>query len=100
MSFVWELRPVPLEFVLGDKLLFSVGMKLHTCSVGLMDFEPVACPTLCLHGNTPDGASGFYIHRLLIASEQPKMRWLPQHLCYIPAQDPRHYIDLRQSFKE
>jgi hypothetical protein len=47
-----------------------------------------------------EGSQGFLLRSLRITGPQPVLRRQGAYLCYVPAQYPRYYIDMQQSFAE
>jgi hypothetical protein len=102
MKFAWTAERVPLKFLLADRRLFAARLQLQTCSIGLIDCPPVGTLDLSdipAQQLDPEFA-GFLIRRLPIAQELPTLGWFSGFFCYVPTQDPRYYIDLRQSFEQ
>jgi len=102
MKFAWKPERVPLKFLLGERRLFAFELPLKTYSIGLMEMLPVTNLDLSAMSveKIDPGYSGYMIRRIPIADRQPTLRSYPGFVCYIPTQDPRYYIDLRQSFAE
>lgn len=100
MNQTWHCQQVPIKIQLGDKTLLAPQLLLQVREAGLDDeAPPVAEPIVPadpLHG----GSQGFLLRSLRITGPQPVLRRQGVYLCYVPAQYPRYYIDMQQSFAE
>ncbi|MBN9132519.1 MAG: GNAT family N-acetyltransferase [Nitrosospira multiformis] len=100
MNQTWHCQQVPIKIQLGDKTLLAPRLLLQVREAGLDDEAlPVAEPIVPadpLH----EGSQGFLIRSLRITGPQPVLRQQGVYLCYVPAQYPRYYIDMQQSFAE
>lgn len=91
---------MPIKIQLGDKTLLAPQLLLQVREAGLDDEElPVADP-VAPTDPLPVESQGFLIRSLRIAGPQPVLRRQGPYLCYVPAQYPRYYIDMQQSFSE
>ena len=100
MSELWERRPVPLKFMLSDKLLFKKMLDLNVQSKGLSGkLEPVDSP-LPPPQSLQSGCDGYLIRSQPLQKKQPPFRSVDQFICYVPNQYQRYYINLQQSFDD
>lgn len=96
----WSYQKIPFNFMLSDKVLFSVVNGLQVRSIGLdEEVPPVAMPLPPVDAPA-SGSQGFLVRSLPVSVQQPVVRKVGKYWCYVPAQYMRYYIDLRQSFSD
>jgi CelD/BcsL family acetyltransferase involved in cellulose biosynthesis len=91
---------VPIKIQLGDKTLLAPQLLLQVREAGLDDEAPPVAEPVAPTDPLPVESQGFLIRSLRIVGPQPVLRRQGVYLCYVPAQYPRYYIDMQQSFSE
>jgi CelD/BcsL family acetyltransferase involved in cellulose biosynthesis len=91
---------VPIKIQLGDKTLLAPRLWLQVREAGLDDEAPPVAEPTAPADPLQVGSQGFLLRSLRIARPQPVLRRQGTYLCYVPAQYPRYYIDMQQSFAE
>ena len=91
---------MPIKIQLGDKTLLAPKLWLQVREAGLDDEAPPVAEPTAPADPLQVGSQGFLLRSLRIAGPQPVLRRQGSYLCYVPAQYPRYYIDMQQSFAE
>ena len=91
---------MPIKIQLGDKTLLAPRLWLQVREAGLDDEAPPVAEPTAPADPLQVGSQGFLLRSLRIAGPQPVLRRQGSYLCYVPAQYPRYYIDMQQSFAE
>jgi CelD/BcsL family acetyltransferase involved in cellulose biosynthesis len=91
---------VPIKIQLGDKTLLAPRLWLQVREAGIDDEAPPVAEPTAPADPLQAGSQGFLLRSLRIARPQPVLRRQGTYLCYVPAQYPRYYIDMQQSFAE
>ena len=100
MKQSWQLRRVPVKFQVSDKTLFAKELTLQVREAEL-DAGTTMEQYLDPPAEPPEpGSAGYLIRSLPVLDRQPRLRWLPDFLVYVPSQYQRYYIDMQQSFSE
>ncbi|HKX52507.1 MAG TPA: GNAT family N-acetyltransferase [Nitrosospira sp.] len=100
MNQIWHCQQVPIKIQLGDKTLLAPKLWLQVREAGLDDEAPPVAEPTAPADPLQVGSQGFLLRSLRIARPQPVLRRQGTYLCYVPAQYPRYYIDMQQSFAE
>ncbi|HEU4855307.1 MAG TPA: GNAT family N-acetyltransferase, partial [Nitrosospira sp.] len=100
MSQSWHYQQVPIKIQLGDKTLLAPRLWLQVREAGLDDEAPSVAEPTAPADPLHEESQGFLLRSLRIAGPQSVLRRQGTYLCYVPAQYPRYYIDMQQSFAE
>ena len=100
MNQTWHCQQVPIKIQLGDKALLAPQLLLQVREAGLDDEAPPVAEPIAPADPLHEGSQGFLLRSLRITGPQPVLRRQGVYLCYVPAQYPRYYIDMQQSFAE
>lgn len=91
---------MPIKIQLGDKTFLAPRLWLQVREAGLDDEAPSVAEPTAPADPLHEESQGFLLRSLRIAGPQPVLRRQGTYLCYVPAQYPRYYIDMQQSFAE
>ncbi|SFU74250.1 GNAT family N-acetyltransferase [Nitrosospira multiformis] len=100
MNQTWHCQQVPIKIQLGDKTFLAPRLWLQVREAGLDDEAPSVAEPIAPADPLPAESQGFLIRSLRVIGHQPVFRRQGVYLCYVPAQYPRYYIDMQQSFSE
>jgi CelD/BcsL family acetyltransferase involved in cellulose biosynthesis len=96
----WEVRTVPLKFMLGELTLFKLRL---TMAVGTAHFTEMAEDAFCTWSqwdSVPQSVQGVAIKSQPVSGELPRLTRFPTGIRYVPAQYRRFYIEFGPSFAE
>lgn len=96
----WEVRTVPLKFMLGEMTLFKVPLSM---AVGTAHFSEISEDAFCTWSqwdSVPQSVQGVAIKSQPVSTELPSLTRFSTAIRFVPAQYRRFYLEFGQTFEE
>lgn len=96
----WEVRTVPLKFMLGEMTLFKLPLSMAVGTAHFSELAEDAFSTWSRWDSVPQSVQGVAIKSQPVSAELPRLTSLRGAIRYVPAQYRRFYVEFGQSFEE